>query len=75
MYTQLLNLSPEELLSAGAIRVLSLGPPGYDVKDLCGIVLGDVIRLMKCGVLCWTADGEEVIVFIDVVCGLADTPA
>ena len=75
VYMQLLNLSPEERRSASAIRVLSVGPPGSDVKDLCGIALGDLIRLMIGGIRCWTADGEEVIVLPDLVCGLADTPA
>ena len=75
VYMQLLNLSPEERRSSSAIRVLSVGPPGSDVKDLCGITLGDLIRLMIDGIRCWTADVEEVIVLPDLVCGLADTPA
>ena len=75
VHMQLLNLSPEEHRSASAIRVLSVGPPESDVKDLCEIKVGDIIRLMIGGIRCWTADGEEVIVLPDLVCGLADSPA
>ena len=49
-YMQPLNLSSEERRSVPAIRVLSVGPPGSDVKDLCGIALGDLIRLMIGGI-------------------------
>lgn len=75
VFTQLLNLSPEERRSVAAVRDLCLGPRGCDVKDLCRIVLGYLSCLMLTSVRFSTADGEESISFPDLVCGLADTTA
>lgn len=75
LYWGSLNLPSARRQCGGHVRIVSLLPPGTSVKDMYAVMLDDILQSAMDGIECVTADGEAILVFIDLVCVLADTPA
>ena len=75
VYMGSLNLPMARRRCAAHIRILSLCPPGTDVKAVYSVILDDILESAINGVDCITSDGKRLKVFIDLMFILADTPA
>ena len=75
VYWGCLNLPASRRQCSGHVRCVSLCPAGTDVKAVYKVMLDDIMKSAVHGIDCVTPDGKDVIVFIDLVCVLGDTPA
>ena len=75
VYWGCLNLPASRRQCAGHVRCVTLCPPGTDVKAVYRVMLEDILKSAVHGIKCVTPDGKDIIVFIDLVCILGDTPA
>jgi hypothetical protein len=70
-----LGLPPESRAGAPAVRVLGLTPPGVSTNEVIRAIIPDIIRGTTEGFKALDANGMEVVVFLDVVGFIGDTPA
>jgi hypothetical protein len=70
-----LGLPPENRAGAPAVRVLGLAPPGVSTNEIFRAIIPEIIRGTTEGFKTLDANGMEVLVFLDVVGFIGDTPA
>ena len=56
-------------------RIISLTPPGHSTCEVICIIVDDLIEGIVNGITAINPEGEEVFVFLDLVCLIADYPA
>ncbi|MEM7297426.1 MAG: hypothetical protein AAF391_04070 [Bacteroidota bacterium] len=56
-------------------RIVSLTPPGHSTCEIICIIVDDIIDGIVNGITAINPTGEEVIVYLDLVCLIADYPA
>lgn len=70
-----LGLPPANRAGAAAVRVLGLTPPGVSTNEVLRAIIPDIIRGTTRGFTTVDGNGREVVVFLDVVGYIGDTPA
>jgi hypothetical protein len=70
-----LGLPPENRAGASAIQVLGLTPPGASTTEVLRAIIPDIIEGTTDGFRTLDSNGKEVVVFLDVVGFVGDTPA
>ncbi len=56
-------------------RIISLTPPGESTCKVINIIIEDIVTGMTSGIPSIDPDGNEIIIFLDFVCFIADYPA
>ena len=75
IYMVSLNLTSEQRSSSEAVRVLSLVPKSIPISLVIDEILSDVKQGMTVGYEDYDANGDKVVIFLDMVGCIGDTPA
>ena len=75
VYMLPIGMAPENRNGAGAVRPLGLTPPGVCTNEVLAAVIDDIIEGTEKGFEMTTAEGEKVVLFLDVVGYVGDYPA
>lgn len=70
-----LGIPPASRVGAAAVRVLGLTPPGVSTNEVLRAIIPDIIKGTTEGFTTVDANGNEVVVFLDVAGFIGDTPA
>ena len=74
IYIIVLGIPTSKRNSSTCIRKLSLCPPGTNAKDIMKFITEDIIKGTTTGITI-DVDSEQVVLFLDPVAYIADTPA
>jgi len=74
-YLMPLGIRPQDRTSIGAVRKISLAPPGIASSVIFNEIVEDIVEGTSVGFLSHDENGDEITIFLDCVGFIADTPA